>query len=92
MFKAAIGIQYDKALERAQEARHCESHLSGVIWFMAECIRNCGFPMDHRLWAEILAVASRDGDIKKYFMTEDSEMRCMFKKMLQRGRAACPGL
>ena len=85
LFKAMIGIQYDRALDRAHAARKCTSHVCGVIWFMSECIRNCGFPMDHRLWAEILAVAARDAGIKKFFMTEDSEMRCMLAKSLQRG-------
>lgn len=85
LFKAMIGIQYDRAISRSQAAKSCASHLSGVIWFMSECIRNCGFPMDHRLWAEILAVAARDPDIKNFFMTEDSEMRCIFRKQLQRG-------
>lgn len=88
MFKAMIGIQYDRALIRSQTARNCTSHLSGVVWFMSECIRNCGFPMDHRLWAEILAVASRDGGIRNFLMTEDREMRCMFAKQLRRGVAA----
>ena len=84
LFKAMIAIQYDRALERSTAARQCASHLSGVIWFMSECIRNCDFPMDHRLWAEILAVAARDAGIKNFFMTEDSEMRCIFAKQLQR--------
>ena len=85
LFKAMIGLQYDMALDRSRASRKCASHLSGVIWFMSECIRNCGFPMDHRLWAEILAVAARDAHIKHFFMTEDSEMRCMFARQLQRG-------
>lgn len=85
LFKAMIGIQYDRAISWSQAAKSCGSHLSGVIWFMSECIRNCGFPMDHRLWAEILAVAARDPDIKNFFITEDSEMRCIFRKQLQRG-------
>lgn len=85
LFKAMIALQYDLALERSHASRKCASHLSGVIWFMSECIRNCGFPMDHRLWAEILAVAAREANIKDFFMTEDSEMRCMFARMLQRG-------
>lgn len=85
LFKTMIGIQYDRAIDRSRAARNCDSHVAGVIWFMSECIRNCGFPMDHRLWAEILAVASRDGNIKKFFMNEDREMRSMFVKQLQRG-------
>ena len=85
IFKAMIGIQYDRAVDRSQATRKCDSQLSGVIWFMSECIRNCGFPMDHRLWAEILAVASRDAGIRNFFMTEDREMRCIFAKQLQRG-------
>lgn len=85
LFKAMIAIQYDRAMDSARAAQECDSFLSGVIWFMSECIRNCGFPMDHRLWAEILAVGARDANIKKFLMTEDREMRCMFAKKLQRG-------
>lgn len=85
LFKAMIALQYDRAVERSTATRKCASQLSGVIWFMSECIRNCGFPMDHRLWAEILAVASRDAGIRNFFMTEDREMRCMFARQLQRG-------
>lgn len=88
LFKAMIGIQYYRAISMSQAAKSCGSHLSGVIWFMSECIRNCGFPMDHRLWAEILAVAARDPGIKNFFMAEDSEMRCIFRKQLQRGVSA----
>ncbi|WP_294621384.1 TetR/AcrR family transcriptional regulator [uncultured Bilophila sp.] len=88
LFKAMIAIEHGLGAERAQKAAEKTPYLDGIIWFMTECIRNSGFPMDHRLWAEVLAVAARDPDMRNAFVTSERATRRFFTTLLEKAAAA----
>lgn len=89
MFKAMIAIEHEAGINRSLQASSKPPYLDGIIWFMSECIRNSGFPMDHRLWAEVLAVVARDKAIKTAFAESDHKMRMFWvDKMLRKAAEA----
>ena len=51
---------------------------------MTDCIIDVGFPIDHRLWTEILAVAARDDSMRTAFISSDREMRIVFSRLLEK--------
>ena len=55
---------------------------------MTDCIRDVGFPVDHRLWVEILAVAARDPAVRETFAASDKAMRNVFVELLQKAADA----
>ena len=88
LFKAMIGIEHGLGAERARQAAAKPPYLDGIIRFMTECIRNSGFPMDHRLWAEVLAVAARDAGMKDAFVASERATRKVFMTLLEKAAAA----
>lgn len=84
LFKAMFLLEHDSAKERMENATAKAPFLNGIIMFMAQCINNTKFPIDHRLWAEVLAVAARDPAIKKEFGTSERDMRKSWVNMLQK--------
>ncbi len=88
LFKAMISIEHGLGAERARQAAEKPPYLDGIIWFMTECIRNSGFPMDHRLWAEVLAVAARNADMKNAFIASERATRKIFMNLLEKASAA----
>lgn len=87
LFKAMIALEHEAGIKRSQQAGSRPPYLDGILWFMSECIRNSGFPMDHRLWAEVLAVVARDKDIKKAFAESDRRMRSFWVDTMLRKAA-----
>lgn len=67
LFTAVIRQEHEQAAARAQSILENPPYIDGLVWYMGECIRNAGFPMDHRLWAEVLAVAGRDPAMRYVF-------------------------
>lgn len=88
LFKALIEVEHGRGAERAREAAAKPPYLNGIIWFMTECIRNSGFPMDHRLWTEVLAVAARDPAIKEAFGESERTTRKFFIDLLEKAAEA----
>jgi len=88
LFKAMIAIEHDLGIERARKAAMSPPYLAGIIWFQKECISNSGFPMDHRLWAEVLAVAARDSEIREAFVASERASRKFFVELLQKAADA----
>lgn len=86
LFKALIELQYKLAIDKAYQLEQGATSLNGIVWFMRECIRDCGFPMDHGLWAEIVAVIARDE--KKLFVENDLGLRDIFREMLEQAADA----
>lgn len=72
-------------MHRAQSILEKPPYLDGLIWHMGECIRNAGFPMNHRLWAEVLAVAGRDPALKAIFLENEMTSRIFIKSLLRKG-------
>lgn len=85
LFIAMFQAKHSQGAARAHQAYANPPYLSGVIWYMSECIHNSNFPMDHRLWAEVLAVAARDPSIKQAFMASERGTRKFFIELLKKG-------
>ena len=88
LFKAMFVMEHNSAKERMESATAAPPFLNGIIQFMSQCINNATFPMDHRLWAEVLAVAARDPAIKDSFVQSEREMRKFWVGMLEKAAAA----
>lgn len=85
LFRTIITLQHEYGAEKALRIADGESYVQGIIHFMAECIRDSAFPIDHRLWAEVLAVAARDNKLKKAFLVSERKARHFFKSMIEKG-------
>lgn len=84
LFTTVIKQEHERAMQRAQAALAKPPYLAGLIWYMKECIRNAGFPMDHRLWVEVLAVAGRDPAMKAIFLESERISRDFMKELLRK--------
>ena len=85
LFRTIITLQHDYGAEKAREFAAGSSYLQGIINFMAECIKDSAFPIDHRLWAEALAVAARDREMKAAFLESEKIARHFFKSLIEKG-------
>lgn len=85
LFRTIITLQHDYGAEKARQMAHGQMYVQAIIDFMAECIKDSAFPIDHRLWAEVLAVAARDGDMKKAFLESEKKARHFFRSLIEKG-------
>ncbi|MDO5536840.1 MAG: TetR family transcriptional regulator [Desulfovibrionaceae bacterium] len=88
LFRAMIAIEHGLGAERARRAAEHPPYLDGIVGFLSECIRNSGFPMDHRLWIEVLAVAARDPEMKQAFVASEHASRAFFRGLLEKAARA----
>ena len=88
LFKAMIEGEHAQGAEKARQAADMRPYLQGIIGVMSDCIRDVGFPVDHRLWVEILAVAARDPSVRAAFAASDKAMRAVFAELLQKASQA----
>ena len=84
LFKSMIEEEHRQGAEKARLASCSAPFLNGVISLMTDCIIDVGFPIDHRLWTEILAVAARDDSMRTAFISSDREMRIVFSRLLEK--------
>lgn len=54
-----------------------------VLDLLHHCIRDVGYPIDHRLWVEILAVTARNESIRQAFLASERLMRDAFVELLK---------
>ena len=88
LFKVMIKEEHALGAEKARQAARARPCLSGIISLMGDCIRDVGFPVDHRLWTEILAVVARDPSVRKAFVASDKAMRAVFVELLDKAAKA----
>lgn len=88
LFKTMIEEEHAQGAEKARQAANITPYLNGIVGVMTDCIRDVGFPVDHRLWTEILAVAARDPSVRKTFAASDKAMRKVFVELLQKAAEA----
>ena len=88
LFKNMIEEEHAQGAEKARRAANVTPYLDGVIGVMTDCIRDVGFPVDHRLWTEILAVAARDPSVREAFNAGDKAMRAVFAELLHKAAEA----
>lgn len=88
LFISMIAEEHGRGAEKARQAAASALYLQGILGVMADCVRNVGFPVDHRLWTEILAVAARDEAVRKAFAVSDKAMRRAFVDLLEKAATA----
>lgn len=88
LFKAIIEMEHSKGADKARQAAGVSPHLDGILAIMADCICDVGFPVDHRLWTEVLAVAGRDPSVREAFAASDKAMREAFVELLSKAAVA----
>lgn len=88
LFTAMIIDEHAQGAEKARQAARAGSYLDGILGVMTDCIRDVGFPVDHRLWTEILAVAARDPAVREAFAASDKAMRGVFVELLHKAAEA----
>ncbi len=84
LFRSIIANEYAHAARRITETLNDDISMQSVISELFKCVRNKKFPMDHRLWLEIMAVAARDKDIRKTFLESDKLLHDSFVALLRR--------
>lgn len=85
LFRTMIISEHDRGARMALKAAEQGPYIGAITGFMEECIKNWGFPIDHRLWIEMLAVASRDPAMRDAFMESERRARNVFKQLIQKG-------
>lgn len=88
LFKTMIEEEHAQGAEKAGRAADVRPYLDGIIGVLADCIRDVGFPVDHRLWTEILAVTARDPSVREAFAASDKAMRAVFIDLLRKAAEA----
>ncbi len=88
LFIAMIQEEHGHGAEKAQKATQATPFLQGIINILKDCIHDVGFPIDHRLWTEILAVASREESVRQAFVASDKAMREVFHSLLEKAADA----
>ncbi|QBH96328.1 TetR/AcrR family transcriptional regulator [Limnobaculum zhutongyuii] len=71
------------AITKMNDLDDSESPLRNILGVISSCIFDPGYPMDHRLWIEILAETARNERLRTVFKANDSRMRTAFKHLLQ---------
>ena len=88
LFLEMIRREHGQGAQKARESMSEENALAAILRLLEGCIRDVGYPVDHSLWAEILAVAARDAAVHKVFWETDSEMRAAFVALLRKAADA----
>ena len=88
LFIAMIAGEHAQGTEKARQALEVPPFLKGIVGIMESSIRDVGFPVDHRLWTEILAVTAREPAIRKAFAASDKAMRAVFAELLRKAADA----
>lgn len=88
VFVAIIERAFNRAMEKAEEFTGRMSCLDSIIALLWECFANPSFPVDHKLWTQILAVANRDSEVKKIFLNHHDKFRRLIERWLEEGAAS----
>lgn len=80
---ALVEDEMSGAVTKINELDSAHSPLDNILSVISSCIFDPGYPMDHRLWIEILAETSRNERLKLTFKANDNLMRTAFKQLLQ---------
>lgn len=84
LFKTMIQEEHGAAAEEMRRAAVENPSLQFILDSLHKCIRDVGYPVDHRLWTEILAVAARNDSIRAAFLASDRIMRDAFVVLLKK--------
>lgn len=87
LFACMIQQEHGDAAVKLRDAALAAPSLQSVLDLLNKCIRDVGFPIDHRLWVEILAVSARNETVRKAFLASDRVMRDAFVELLEKAAA-----
>lgn len=85
LFAAIIERAYEHAQAAASAMETTLPRIEAIIALLRACFKDGEFPIDHRLWAEILAVANRDGEIRSVFIQSQAKFRNILKRWICEG-------
>lgn len=84
LFISMIQKEHEQGIKKIKEASSSSSpYLQSILNILTGCISDVGFPVNHRLWVEILAVTSREHSISSSFLKSDKDMRYIFTSLLK---------
>ena len=86
LFREMITLEHNRGAKQAAIAQQRPPYIDGIVKFMSECIRNSGYPIDHRLWAEVLAVSAREKNFREFFLRSEKATRQYLKELLLKAR------
>lgn len=84
LFKCMIQQEHGDAAEKMRQAAEDAPSFETIMDLLVKCVRDVGFPIDHRLWVEILAVAARNETIREAFLESDRIMRNAFVSLIKK--------
>lgn len=84
LFKTMIQQEHGVAAEKMRQATKDNPSLQFIMDSLHKCIRDVGYPVDHRLWTEILAVSARNESLREAFLASDRIMRDAFVDLLNK--------
>lgn len=84
LFKCMIQQEHGEAAEKMRQAAEEAPSFETIMEMLVKCVRDVGFPIDHRLWIEILAVAARNETIREAFLESDRIMRDAFVSLIKK--------
>lgn len=90
LFLYIIIEDHMSATKKLQNALATAPSFDALLATLMECVRDVSYPVDHRLWAEILAQATRNSAVRSAFVASDKIMReafiNLFKKAIELGQ------
>ena len=90
LFTCMIEEDHISATKKLRDALTGSPSFDALLGTLLECIRDVSYPVDHRLWVEILAQATRNDSIRDAFLTSDRMMRdafiALFRKAVELGQ------
>lgn len=84
LITAIVNEEKNTSVDKYVQAYDC-SAFERVCQLVKSCINEVGYPVDHRLWVEIIAEASRNEEIRESFISSDIIMRDGIKHIIQKG-------
>ncbi|EHD13859.1 putative transcriptional regulator, TetR family [Commensalibacter intestini A911] len=84
LFLYIIIEDHMSAAKKLQNALVNAPSFDVLLATLMECIRDVSYPIDHRLWTEILAQATRNSTVRSAFLASDKIMREAFINLLKK--------
>ncbi|EMC6869738.1 TetR/AcrR family transcriptional regulator [Salmonella enterica] len=81
---AIVNDATDAALQAYSEP-YSGSALDQLYSLINNCVNKSGYPIEPRMWTEIIAEAARNHDVNRAFVDADIAMRNALKKIIMQG-------
>lgn len=83
LFMAIIAYAYKRPMLMAASLKDRLPCVDGILAILGECARNRDYPIEHKLWAEILSVAQRDRAIGEVFLKCEAQLQLFIENWLR---------